>query len=529
MDFSVSGNIQVYQFSQLDEFFEEDLFGIKLDSGFPGSTAIQLISNIITGENIPNQTDPHPTMDSIIALVGHESQDIHSAFFAVDKLRKMEYIPPFGSFEWQASLPFVKHLILYELPSGENVVMSQDFLGMALRLEGQDFDYNNYQVGYAHIPIDFLDFLSDTLPPKFSQIMHNTSSSPMSIAVFNSNNDLTIKTTYYNITYLFQTQSIDFENLVNFDISDHFLMIQFDTVEITINLLKHSNSMASGVETHFDIRVGNVINLVINEERPDEETWNQSYEEPVETNYNRFIVINDTFSWYTGEEIAKRLSLFNKTSLSLLISQNTGILDGTQNNDNFEIELSGQNISKEELSQSDHTVNDNITVLHNEEILSATIVDGYNFALEEDTDTKTLSIAPASVNLIPLNYLHPSLYRTKLFLKETSLIYELVVESIKRFIANDNLTKLTTDEILKRTKSYLNDAIYVQDLQIEDWKGYPSTVKLLHRALRVYNRDIPEYNNITSYPFLTSVGILVIYLKISSRKSRKQVKIARKS
>ncbi|MHA2031639.1 MAG: hypothetical protein ACW99Q_19855 [Candidatus Kariarchaeaceae archaeon] len=531
MDFSVNGNIQVYQFSQLDEFFEEDLFGIKLDynSGSPGSTALHLISNIITGENIPNQTDPDPTMDNIIALVGHESQDIHSAFFAVDNVRKTEYIPIIGPIEWQASLPFVKHLILYELPSGENVVMSQDFLGMALRLEGQDFDYNHYQVGYANIPIDFLDFFSDALTSNFSQIFPNTSSSPMSIDVFNTENDLTIKTTYYNTTYLFQTHSIDFEYVSSFDISDHFLMIQFDTVEITVSMIKHSNSMASGVETHFNIRVGNVMNLIINEERPDEETWNQSYEKHVETSYNRYVNLNNTFSWYRGEEISKRLSLFNKTSLSLLISQNIGILDGTQNADNFKIELSGQNISKEVLSQSDYTVNGNITVLHNEEILSSTIVDGYNFALEEDPQTKIMSITTAPFNLIPLNYLHPNLDNNILFLKETSLINELVAESIKRFIASDNLTRLTTDEILKVTKSYLTKAIYVQNLQIEGWKGYPSTVQLLHGGLRKYNKDIPNNRNITSYPFLTSIGILVIYFKISSRKSRKQVKISSKN
>jgi len=30
MDFSVIGNIQSYQFDQLDDFFEEDLFGVLI-------------------------------------------------------------------------------------------------------------------------------------------------------------------------------------------------------------------------------------------------------------------------------------------------------------------------------------------------------------------------------------------------------------------------------------------------------------------------------------------------------------------
>ena len=140
-----------------------------------------------------------------------------------------------------------------------------------------------------------------------------------------------------------------------------------------------------------------------------------------------------------------------------------------------------------------------------------------------------LSIISTQFNLIPLNYPHPNLDRNILFLKETSLINELVAESIKRFIANDNLTRLSTDDILKVTKSYMTAAIYVQNLQIEGWKGYPSTVKLLHRALRENNRDILNYHKISTFPFLTSIGILVIYFKISSRKSRKQVKIARKN
>ena len=222
MDFSAKGLIQDYQFDQLDDFFEEDLFGVKFDynSGTPASEAINLISNIITDENISNQIDPDPTMDNILTLVGHESQEIHSAFFAVENVKRTENIPFFDPIEWETSLPYVKHLILYELPSGENVVMSQDFLGMALRIDGQDFDYNHYQVGYANIPIDFLDFFSDTLlsdskinekiesESEFSQISINTSSL-MSIAVFNTENDLTIKTTYSNITYLFQKNSLD--------------------------------------------------------------------------------------------------------------------------------------------------------------------------------------------------------------------------------------------------------------------------------------------------------------------------------
>jgi hypothetical protein len=516
--FSANGNIQSYRFDQLDDFFEEDLFGIKLDynSDSPGSNALQLISNVITDENIPNQTDPDPTMDNIIALIGHEAQDIHSAFFAVEKVKRTENILFEDPVEWQASLPFVKHLILYELPSGENVVMSQDFLGIALRLEGQSFDYNHYQVGYANIPIEFLDFLI------------NTSASPMSIAVSNSDDSLTIKTTYFNTTYLFQTQDIDFEQVANSRFSDHFLIAQFDKVEITISLLKHSNTMASGVETHLDTRIGNVINLVINEERPDEETWLFSTEKHINIDFNGIFKINDTFSWYKGEEITKRLSLFNKSSLSVLISQNIGIINGTQKNDNFEIMISGQNISKDELSQSDYQVDQNITVFHNENIISRTIIEGYDYVLDEDPYIKTLSINPVFVNLIPLNQ-HPSLSRNFLFLRETALINELVAESIKRYISNDSLTLLTTDQLLRITRQYMTAAAYVHDLQIEDWKGYPSTVKLLHTALREFNDALLNYHEITSYPILSSVGIFVVLTKYFSGKSRKQSKILGKN
>ena len=181
---------------------------------------------------------------------------------------------------------------------------------------------------------------------------------------------------------------------------------------------------------------------------------------------------------------------------------------------------------KEELSQSDYTVNDNITVLHNEEIMSTTIVDGYNYALEEDPYSETLSITPVTVNLIALNQ-HPFLSSNILFLRETALINELVAESIKRFVANESLTRLTTDQLLKTTKLYMTAAIYVQDLQIEDWNGHPSTIKLFHTALRELNSTILGYQKITSFPIFTSVGILVIYSSISSRKSRKRRKINR--
>ena len=502
MDISGRANIHNYRFDQLDEFFEEDLFGIKLDynSGSTGTKTLKLISNIITNENIPNQTDSEPTIDNIVNLVGHESKNIHSAVFALEKVKRTENILFHDPVEWEASLPFVKNLILYDLPSGEKVILSQEFLGLALRLEGQSFDYKHYQVGYANIPTEFLDYFI------------NTSNSPVSIVVSNSDNDLTIKTTYFNITYLFQTQALDFEQVANFGFSDHFLIAQFDKVVITINLLKHSNSMASGVETHVETKIGNVINLVINEERPETETWILSTEKSINVNFDDIFSIDDTFSWYKGEEITKRLSLFNKSSLSMLISQNIGILNGTQNNDNFEIKLSGQKISKEELLESDHRVNDNITVFHNQGRLLTTITDGYDYAIEEDPYTETKTIIPASINLIPLNQ-HPSLSSNILFRRETALVRELISESIKRYIGNDSLTSLTTDQLLKVTKQYLTASVYVQDFRIDEWKGHSSTFKLFYSALQDIDDAISNYHSITSYPILSSFVMIVILAK----------------
>ncbi len=529
MDFSGSGNIQGFEFNQLDKFFEDNLFGVKFDynSESPKSEALNLISDIVTGENFSTQNDPDPTTDNILALVGHESRDIFSAFFAVENVKRREFIPLLDFIEWQASLPFVKNLILYDLPSKENAIIAQDFLGMALRLDGQAFDYNHYQVGYANIPYDFLEFFTEALisgseiqekietDSEISQISINSSTSPMSISVSNTENELTVKTTYFNTTYLFQTKDVDFEQIASFDLSDHFLMLQFDEIEISISLLKYSNSMTSGVESHVGIRVGNVINLIINEKRPQEETWSQSSEKHIETNYNGIFDLNDTFSWYRGEEIAQRLSLFNKTSLSLFISQNVGILDGKTNNDNFKIMLSGENISKEALAQNDYPVSDDISILHNEETLVTTIIDGYDFALEENPLTKTSSIIPTSVNLIALNQ-HPSLSNNILFLRETSLINELVAETVKRFVDNDSLSELSTDQLLKIAKLYMTAAVYIQDIQITDWVGFPTSIISLSTAIRKSDNkalNLSKISDFSPFPGVFSVLILVIYRK----------------
>ncbi|PWI49683.1 hypothetical protein CEE45_00715 [Candidatus Heimdallarchaeota archaeon B3_Heim] len=530
----VIGKSLDFQFEQLDPFYQNSLFGIKFDynSNTPSAESLQLLSDLITGEEFPIQNDLDPEIDNNITMIGHDSHEIKSAFIAVESIKRTESITPF-EVEWQASLPYFKYLSVFSLPSGESVILTQDLLGLALKLDGQNFIYDQYLVGYANIPLKILEFLLDSL--NSSQMVQNSidghtttidiptfsSIIPMEVEIQENNNELTITTTYSNITYLFQTNGVNIEQISSFSISDKFVLIEFESISFTTRIMKYSTSTNSGVETQVEMNVGAIQNLIINEELPSGLTWNETTEKHIEKEYPGLIRVNDTISWYKGNDIYSRMTLFNHASLSLLVSHNLGVLEGFESKKSSSIKIDGCNTSREELIQSDITAKDNITITQNEDLLFINHIKGHDYALQRDLQTQKWSLTSINIKLVALTQ-HPSLSGNILFLEESSLLNPFVAESVRRFVANMSTTSLSTEQLLKTANLYLTSAEYVQDFQIESWMGYPTKIKSLSKAiLKSNNLDLglSKISYFSLFPGVFSLAILVVF-RVRMRSSR---------
>ncbi|MFX0151952.1 MAG: hypothetical protein ACFFAJ_14275, partial [Candidatus Hodarchaeota archaeon] len=157
----VSGVQLEYQFDQLNSYFAQELFGVEFDYNReqPHEQALYLKTDLLSQTPIQEGSDPDPMENNSIGLIGHEAHGIKSAVFALGNLARKQEIAEPVFVEWQTIVPFVKFLHQFSRPSGETVILGYDFLGMALKVNGSGFTSNYYQLGYANVPIDFLEFL----------------------------------------------------------------------------------------------------------------------------------------------------------------------------------------------------------------------------------------------------------------------------------------------------------------------------------------------------------------------------------
>jgi hypothetical protein len=519
---TIFGRTYDYQFSQLNPYYQNSLFGVKFDYNRESSPSqsLRFLENLIYEENFTDQVDPDPSSDTNVALIGHNSYDIQSAFLAVESIKRTETItyPLFRSIEWQTSLPFVKYLIEFKLPSGENAILSQDLLGIALKVGGLNFNPDYYQVGFANIPLDFLEFLASSLSSGQAISLYSNTT-PMTIDVHESKNAITVTTTYTNITYLFQINTLDFEQLLSFELSDHFLLAQFDSISISVKFLKYSKPSNSGVETQINIQIGNILNLIINEALPTPGPWLQSTEESINVTYGDLFEIDETFSWYKHKDINKRLAMFDNLSFSCLLSQNLAVLNGTNSIDDLQIAVAGETISDEDLKHQDIIVQDNITISRGTELLYNAHIKGYDYVLNKDPITGDLYVTPLINKLISINQ-HPSLSNNIQFSRETSLLNELIADNVRRFLDNNSFITLGTDQLLKIANLYLTSSVFIQGLENEEWRGNPFSMKFHYTAIKEIDQAQANLSNITNFAFLIEIIPMLIITRIGLKKYR---------
>ncbi len=534
-NFMTQAKTSDYQFSQLNPFFDESLFGVSFDYNL--GQELVLKTDLLTKEDYENITDPNPKENNVIALIGHEAYDIETALLSITHVKRTSEYPWYGSFEWETLLPFTKFIQQFTLSSEEEAITSYDFLGIALKLSGSGFNYDHYQLGYANIPQDFFDFLFDNFNASIMEgsndfqkdsITQTSVFDPLaSVEIFISEylNELRIDIQYSNLIYLFQTSSVDLQELSGFNIAEHFVIAQFDRVTYSIIIRKYDHNNIVGVETISEITIGNVVNLIINEELPLDQSWDFSEQFKIEGIYKELFSINETFSWFKGSDIQKRLNSFDKASLSLFTGQSFGILNGTQSVANLQIKIDGMEVTKAQLEQEDQSINNEITIFHNDTGLLISPTKGRDFAIQKNSISNEISLIPVEIKTIALNQ-HVGFAGNKLFLQETSLLRDIIVDCLKHFIGTQEIIMLSADQIFTIGGLYLTNVQYIQDFKVALWSGMEFKLNLLQYATKSSSfTDIKDSysRQITPNPVLPGIIALIILRIVNKTKKQKKL------
>jgi hypothetical protein len=81
-----------------------------------------------------------PNEDNVIALIGHKAENLNTALFAINQVKRTQDIFGFDEpISWQSPMPFTKILHQILLPTGENLISGFDIIGIALQLNNSRF------------------------------------------------------------------------------------------------------------------------------------------------------------------------------------------------------------------------------------------------------------------------------------------------------------------------------------------------------------------------------------------------------
>ena len=151
----------------------------------------------------------------------------------------------------------------------------------------------------------------------------------------------------------------------------------------------------------------------------------------------------------------------------------------------------------------------------NNKLLTISQVQGRNFVVQFDDESEETSLVPVNSNTIALNQQDGFDYNN-LFLQETSLIRDLVSESIKRFIADPIISSQTADSLYNLAGLYLPSAYYVQEYKVENWTCSKINLNLLQLAAQKssYYASRENKNEITEFNTAAGMITLVVLSRI---------------
>ncbi|MFW9856620.1 MAG: hypothetical protein ACFFFG_16330 [Candidatus Thorarchaeota archaeon] len=492
------------------------MFGVEFDFNNVQETsideAIYLKQNLFTHQPFNDTSDPDLDEDNIVSMVVHQTPSIQSTVLALEKVKRTH--PLIDSLKVTSTVPYVKYLHHFELPSGQDFVITQDFLGIALKINGSGFNPAHYQLGYGNVPLEFLESL-------YGGNFSTDTSSTLLVEMEELPLGVRIDMTYSNITYLFQTENIDFSQVSVVGIANKFLLVQFENITFSLTIRKYTSYEIEGVETISDVSIGRVTNLIINEELPAEPIWTNSTQGKIEKTYNQLFTINETISWYKGSDIQTRLDLFPEISLSLLTGHNVGIFNDINPLEDIQIEIDDQNKTVSALNEADFPITEAVDIIHDGILLTSTPVTGRDYVVQRENEVGSESFVPAVTKTIAFNQ-HIGFAGAELFSQETSLVRHLIVDSIKRFVENSNVSSLTSDELYHLSNLYLTDALYNREFRLPSWAGTPFAFSSLQYAIK----DSPPSNlssngQITSFQLWPNITVVLALVVLTRKKWRR--------
>jgi hypothetical protein len=467
-----------------------------------------------------------PNEDNVIALIGHKAENLNTALFAINQVKRTQDIFGFDEpISWQSPMPFTKILHQILLPTGENLISGFDILGIALQINDSSFNPTHYHLGYANLPINLFNILrgqdiDDIFKAnKESELPDGYPKFDMMIEIEGSMNSLKVDIIYSNLTYLFQTEEIDF---FKFNVAENIIIVQFDEIRFSIDIRKFAQHGSVGIETIADISIGNVINLIINEALPTGPSWLTAFDYTVEKHFTGIFDINETFSWYQGSDIAKRLNLFSNIAFSVITAQNLGIVNGTEAYDDIEIYVDEKNQTREELANNDYPVEKEVTCYYNNELLLMSQFQGRDFAIQTHDTEKSISLIPVGSQTIALNQ-HYGFSHNNLFLQETSILRDLVAYSVKQFANNPLMSSLSANNLYKIAGLYFTSARYIQEFQVMEWTSSPMSLSLLQFTSQFSSLSSKGNDRglITHYYMLPGVLALILLTSILKKRRKK--------
>ncbi len=516
----VSNGSPSYQFDNLSDYYNEDLFGLRFDyNSF--NRNLDLLTDLISSEQF-STNDSDLQEDNILSLISQKYHGISTAIMAIEKVGRTQEIFGFDTpIKYQTPLPFMKLVNHYTLPQGFDVVSSLDILGIALKIDEENYNPATYQLGYANLPMDLINLIigygtdiqtvntAMNVGNIFTEFPYNPS-----INIQEKKDSFQVDVIYSNVTFLFQTEGIGF---FEFEIGSNLLFLQFETLAFTFSVSKYVLNKENGVESRVKVNVGKILTLIINEDLP-EGTWINAFDFRVEENLFGLLEINDTFSYYTGSDISHRLTLFDSLTFSLITSQSLGLLNGTKTLEGIEVYIDARNTSKAELGAQNFLITEEVSLLFNEAPLFTSYINGREFAIENPANNPTL--LPMNSFSIALNQ-QTGFAGNLLFRQETSIVRDIVTECIQHYSENNQIKDLTPDQLYDITGLYLQSAKYFRDSGVINWTGNPISFQLLDVLHATTSESFfnGEHSQITSISFFPSfLVLLLISLKIRKRR-----------
>ncbi|MHA1332220.1 MAG: hypothetical protein ACTSR2_14220 [Candidatus Hodarchaeales archaeon] len=493
-----------YNFPKLDSLFENDLTGVTIDynPNIPNSEGITIIKDMIGNLGLAPDNDSDLKNDNIITMIQHKEKGFKSLVYVLNRIKRTEDIPFMSSIEWESIVPYIKYIHQYSLDSGEDILISSDFLGLALKINDSNFDSTEYQLGYPNVPIEFLEFLFENLltdarinnQQTFSlSDIYSPKASNVTVSVEKKLQETVISIVFENISYLFQSSKIDLHEISRFELSLKYLIVQFDKLSFDFSFRKYSYGSNKGVETVTQVTIGNVTNLIINEPLPSKETWLFSSEFIIDEKFHEILPINDTFSWYRSSDIQKRMEMFSGLAISIISSQSFCVLNGTTSLPH-ELYVDGNLREHTEIIQQSFNVSHSIESYYNDKVVFESIVKGFDFV-----ELKNNEIVPLKTRLMALNQ-EKGFSGSLLFLEETSLIRDLVSEGFKRFIGKPNITTISNDQFYRLAELYLTTSEYVREDKIPEWNGKQSKVNFIQIGISEFKEiSIEKLDQLTSF------------------------------